>query len=79
MSDENPKIYRVKGNFLMGEKNQPFTMEMLSMNESQVKEKVYSNLGSEHRVPRGKINIEGIEEIEASEAEDPTVRYITGE
>lgn len=79
MTDENPKVYRVKGRFLMGESQQPFTIEMVSMNPDQVKEKVYSDIGSRHRVRRRDIQIHSVEEIDSSESEDPTVRYITGD
>ncbi len=76
---ENPKVYRVKGRFLMGDSPQPFTKELISTRPEAAKEKILSDLGSKHKVRRGKIWIDSIEEIPSSEAEDPLVKYLAGE
>ena len=75
----NPKIYRVKGKFLMGRRMQPFALEMISMKPEDVRERVYSEFGSKHRVKRSRVVVETIEEIAVADASDPTVKYIAGE
>ncbi|WP_456368004.1 50S ribosomal protein L18Ae [Thermococcus sp.] len=71
------KVYRVRGIFeRMGQK-QPFTKEYRALKEEDVRELVYSEIGSKHRVPRTKIWIESIEEINPEEAEDPIVRRLS--
>ncbi len=78
MDGSDPKIYRVKGRFLMGGGMQPFTRELISAKPEDVKEKVYSDIGSKHKVKRNKILIESMEEISAADAEDPMVKYMVG-
>ena len=79
MADENPKVYKVEGKFQMGKTMQPFSVELLAMKPDNAEEKVYSDFGSKHKVKRNKIFIEKVEEIPASEAEDPMVKYILGD
>jgi large subunit ribosomal protein LX len=79
MENGNPRIYRAKGKFLMGKKMQPFTMEAVSLKPKDVEEKVYSEIGSKHKVKRGKIVIDSIDEIQLAEATDPLVRHMAGE
>jgi len=79
MDGKNPKVYRVKGEFLMGGSMQPFTMESISTGPEEVKEKIYSELGSRHRVKRSKILIRSVEEIDPAEAKDPLVTYMAGD
>lgn len=71
------KVYRVKGVFERGNLKQPFTKEYRALKPEHVKELVYSDIGSKHRVPRSKIWIESIEEIKPEEAEDPVVRRLS--
>ena len=79
MDENNPKIFRVKGKFLMGGSMQPFMMELVSMRPEDVKEKIFSDIGSKHKVKRSKILIDSIEEISAAESMDPVVKYMAGE
>jgi len=79
MVKDSPKVYRVRGKFLMGGHMQPFALEMISMNPSDVRERVYSEFGSKHRVKRNRIVVESVEEIAVAAASDPTVKYIAGE
>ncbi|ACJ16594.1 LSU ribosomal protein L20A [Thermococcus onnurineus NA1] len=71
------KVFRVKGVFERLGKKQPFTKEYRALKQEHVKELVYSEIGSKHRVPRTKIWIESIEEIKPEEAEDPIVRKLS--
>ncbi|MCG2827760.1 50S ribosomal protein L18Ae [Methanothermobacter sp. K4] len=70
------KIFRVKGRFQMGDKLQPFTKELKAIKEEEIYERLYSEFGSKHRVPRSKVMIEEIEEISPEEVEDPVVRAL---
>lgn len=79
MAGRNPKIYRVKGKFLMGDKMQPFTKELVSMKPEDAQEKIYSDIGSKHKIKRNKIVIESLEEIPEGEATDLMVKYLAGE
>ncbi len=67
------KVHRVKGKFRMGRKSsewQRFTKEVISENEDEAVEKVYSLLGSKHRVKRTNIEIYKTEKIDEEEVED---------
>lgn len=74
------KAFRVKGKFIMGKsimsKNwQRFTKEVASLNKEEAKERVYSDLGSKHRVKRRSIKVEEIEEIAEDEITNSRVKY----
>ncbi len=75
------KAFRVKGKFIMGKsimsKNwQRFTKEVASLNEEEAKERVYSDLGSKHRVKRRNIKVEEIEEIAEDEITNSRVKHL---
>ena len=74
------KAFRVKGKFIMGKsimsKNwQRFSKEVASLNKEEAKERVYSDLGSKHRVKRRSIKVEEIEEIAEDEITNSRVKY----
>jgi large subunit ribosomal protein LX len=69
------KAYKVKGSFLMGDRWQQFTKEEVGNDESEVKEKVLSRLGSKHRVKRTRIQISEVLEIQPKEVTDPIIKY----
>lgn len=69
------KAYVVSGTFKMGiNKRQKFEKEVASENENGAKEKVYSLIGSKHRVNRKEIKIENVKEINPKEAKDAVVK-----
>jgi len=70
------RIFRVKGNFMMGEKSQPFTRELKAIKKEDVYEKIYSEFGSKHGIGRNKIYIKSIEEISPDEVQDPILKAI---
>ncbi|MBC7100900.1 50S ribosomal protein L18Ae [Methanothermobacter tenebrarum] len=70
------RIFRVKGNFMMGEKLQPFTKELKAIKKEEVYEKIYSEFGSKHGIGRNRIYIKSIEEISPDEVEDPILKAI---
>ena len=44
------KVYRIEGRFLMGKIWQPFSKEVIGNDENEAKERLFSILGSRHRV-----------------------------
>jgi large subunit ribosomal protein LX len=70
------KAFRVTGKFYMGDHWQNFTKDVAGENDAAVKEKVYSRLGSKHRVKRAKIEISEVKEISLEEVTDPITVYI---
>jgi len=70
------KVYRIKGKFLMGKIWQPFSKEFIGENEEEAKERMYSIIGSRHRVKRRMIKVEEIKEINRDEIEDPVIKYM---
>ena len=67
------KIYRVKGTLLDSDKAKPFTREMKAIN---IKEKLYSEFGSKHRLNRDQIIFEEIAEIAPEDVKDPIVQNL---
>lgn len=59
----------------MGEIWQPFCKEIIGNDEDEAKEKIYSILGSRHKVKRKMIKIESIQEIQKNEITDPVIKY----
>lgn len=58
------KNYQIKGRFLMGGRMQPFTKECSATSEKRALEHIFSDLGSKHRTPRNKIQVEEVKELE---------------
>ena len=70
------KIYRVKGNFVMGDEYHKFTKEYKATCEENVEEKIYARFGSKHGINRNQISIDSIEEIAPEDVQDPIVKEI---
>lgn len=70
------KIFRVKGTLLDVDKAKPFTRELKGIKEDDVKEKLYSEFGSKHRLNRDQIVFDEISEISEDEVTDPIVREL---
>ncbi|MEZ0394274.1 MAG: 50S ribosomal protein L18Ae [Desulfurococcaceae archaeon] len=81
MSDVRPRIYRVKGVMLIGHDRNPswqkFVKEVRALNEREALEKVYSILGSNHKVKRRHVKIESVEEITPEECTEKFVRDLS--
>jgi len=73
------KIFRIQGKFMMGNNLKPFTRELKSISEDDIREKIYSEFGSKHRINRKKIFIDEIAEITAEEAIDPLIKALSRE
>jgi large subunit ribosomal protein LX len=67
------KIFRVKGWFKQGYQRQAFMKELPAISEKHALERVYSEVGSKHKVKRNLINIEEVTEIKPEEVKDPRV------
>jgi len=70
------KAFRVQGTFLMGRTRQQFTKEIVCSTQPEVPGKIFSELGSKHRVKRRDIKIKNIEEIKANDVTDPVVKHL---
>ncbi|MCD6513130.1 MAG: 50S ribosomal protein L18a [Thermoplasmata archaeon] len=70
------KAYRIEGKFLMGKKWQPFVKEVIGNSEDEAMERIFSILGSRHRVKRRMIEIASIKELSKDEIEDAVVKYM---
>ena len=69
------KAFKVTGTFKMGRnKNQPFSKEILAANSNQAKEKIFSNIGSKHKIKRNFITITKVKEIKPEEIESQYVK-----
>ncbi len=58
------KEFKISGKFKMGEKMQDFTKVVKGQNEKRVREKIYCDIGSRHRVKRSNITILNVEKVE---------------
>ena len=72
------KIFRISGKFRMGEELQIFTKEFRAVSEESGIEKLYTDLGSKHKVKRNRIIIDKIKEIKPEEAENFYVKEMSG-
>lgn len=70
------KAYRVSGSFMMGDAWQSFTKEVVGETEKDVRDVIYSRLGSKHRVKRTKIQISEVTEISPNELTDPIIKSL---
>ena len=73
------KIFRIQGKFMMGDTLKPFTRELKGIDEQDIKEKIYYEFGSKHRIIRNKIKIEEIIEISEDEIQDPLIKALLRE
>lgn len=71
------KVYRIVGYMMISHDKYPvwqkFTQEVRALTEKEALEKVYSNLGSRHKLKRYHIRIEKVEVITPEEATHPEV------
>lgn len=72
------KVYRVKGVALFSPNRlrswQPFTIDVRAVKPEDAVEKVFSDLGSRHKLKRAHIRILSVEEIRPEEAKKKYVR-----
>ncbi|MGB9958951.1 MAG: 50S ribosomal protein L18Ae [Candidatus Bathyarchaeales archaeon] len=74
------KVFRVIGEIRKPNLKTNFSKEVIALKPEQAVEKVYTELGSRHRVKRFHIKIVKVEEIPVQEIENPLIRkLIAGE
>jgi len=61
MADES---YRVEGTFRMGGEWRPYRKVITAPNEAQARERIYTLLGSKHRLKRREIRVGKVEPFE---------------
>ncbi len=71
------KVFRIRGlmKYRTGDA-QPFTIEVTALSEEQALEKVYSLLGSRHKLKRRNIKIQSIEEVSIEDVKSDYARRL---
>ncbi|MDR3282558.1 MAG: 50S ribosomal protein L18a [Candidatus Methanoplasma sp.] len=72
------KAFRVIGSYADPRKRQPFTMELSAVDETAVRERALSTLGSKHRLKRRDIDITEVTELSVDQITNPVVKYEVG-
>ncbi len=67
------KVYRAIGSFRARKTQQPFSHDLVAVDEKDAKHRIYSNFGSRHGVPRRFVIIDSLEEISPSDSIAPIV------
>ena len=67
------KAFRAQGTFRAGKNDQPFTVDLVALDEGDAMHRLLSNFGSRHRVPRRFVDIQSLEAIDPSESTSPAV------
>ena len=70
------KVFRVMGEIQKTNLKTPFRKEVIAVKPEHAVEKVYTELGSRHRVKRFHIKISKVEEVAPQDIEDPLIRKI---
>jgi large subunit ribosomal protein LX len=74
------KIFRVTGEIHKPNLKTPFKKEVIALKPEHAIEKVYTELGSKHRVKRFHIRITSVEEVQPEDIKDPVLKKLaTGE
>ena len=73
------KVFRVTGEISKPNLATPFIKEVLADKSDHAVEKVYSEIGSKHRVKRCHIKISDVQEISADQIENPILKKIVTE
>ena len=69
------KAYRVSGTAPFGSQRQHFSYDLPAADADAATHKVYSTLGSRHRIMRRAIRIENVSEIDPRTSTEPTVLH----
>ncbi len=70
------KVFRVSGEICKPNLATPFAKEVLASKSEHAVEKVYSEIGSKHRVKRHHIKISGTVEVPADQIENAVLKKI---
>lgn len=67
------QAYRIEGKAPFGKQTQKFSQDVVATNEEDAKHRIFSILGSRHRINRRQINIESCKKINPASSQDPLV------
>ena len=67
------QAYRVKGTAPFGKHTQVFSQDVVAADNADAKHRVFSILGSRHKLNRNQINIESCKKISPDVSRDPLV------
>ena len=70
------KVYRITGTFRMCGVAQPFSKEVLSKDKAEARERLYSDIGSKHRVKRRFITLDEITEVPPGEVQNLRIKQM---
>lgn len=70
------KNYRIEGEMLIRNTWQKFVYEARALNARQALERMYSELGSRHKLKRVHIKVKNIREVPPEELKNPYIRAI---
>jgi large subunit ribosomal protein LX len=73
------KVFKVTGEISKPKLRTPFVKEVLADESEHAVEKVYSEIGSKHRVKRCHITISEVQEISADQIENPVLKKMVME
>jgi large subunit ribosomal protein LX len=73
------KAFKVTGEINKPNLKTPFAKEVLADKSEHAVEKVYSELGSRHRVKRHHIKVTNVEEIKPEDIENPILKKMVTE
>ncbi len=74
------KVFRVTGEIKKPNLKTQFRKEVIAAKAEHAVEKIYTDLGSKHRVKRFHIKIVSVEEVAPQDIEDPVLKKLaTGE
>ncbi len=74
------KVFRVTGEIKKPHLKTQFRKEVIAAKAEHAVEKIYTDLGSKHRVKRFHIKIVSVEEVAPQDIEDPVLKKLaTGE
>ncbi|MHA1484764.1 MAG: 50S ribosomal protein L18Ae [Candidatus Thorarchaeota archaeon] len=72
------KVWRAVGKYKKNKRTFTFTKELIALKESHARERIFSELGSRHRVKRRSIEISEVVEIKPEEVVSLKLRTILG-
>ena len=71
------KIFRIEGAVTKSGYFMPFSKDVRAVKSENALEKIYANLGSQHKVKRFHVKITSVKEILLEETEDTTIRELS--
>lgn len=67
------KAFRLTGNYPVRKNTQDFCIDLIATDDVDARHRLYSAIGSRHRVQRRRINIENISEIDPTSSKAAVV------